>query len=473
MIDHFDLVILGSGSTAYSAAIGAAGREKSVLMTEMRSVGGTCLHRGCVPSKNLIEAAGLCHHARHFRFPGLKLSPVVVDFPELISQKDEVISALQQKKYLDVVAANPRIAIRPGRAEFIDPHTIAIEHNRVTADHILIATGSQPVVPLIRGLEEVPYLTSDLLTNQESMELKKLPESLVIIGGGYIALELGQMFARLGSQVCLLERSAQLLPHYEPEIGIALSEILRSEGLDIRVSVTIDSVAKGEQGIRVHTSSGPIDGTHLLIAAGRRPNTEHLHLEAAGVQAHPGGHILVNKYLQTTVPHIWAAGDVVKGPMATPVGAHDGSIVASNAFSSPKRVSSRAHIPRAIFTDPQVAVVGMTDAEATASGLDCECRTVSMEHVPRAVAVRDTRGLIKMVAERDSGRILGVSILAPNAAEFIHIAMLAIRADMTVNELIEHPFVYPTYSEAIKIAALAFKTDVTQLSCCAEGAIDG
>jgi len=274
----------------------------------------------------------------------------------------------------------------------------------------------------------------------------------------------------LGSQVCLLEKSQQLLPRYEPEIGSALSKLLIEEGLDIRTSVVVERVERTGEGVRVHTSAGIVDGSHLLVATGRRPKTDQLNLGAAGVDVDAGGHVLVDEYLQTSVANIWAAGDVIDAPMATPVGGHDGSIVAGNAFSSTKRPSDHTNIPRAIFTDPQVAVVGLTDAEAVKKGLACECHVVSMEHVPRAAAVRDTRGVIKMVAERSSGIIVGVSALAPHAAEFIHVAAFALRAKMTVDDLIGHPFIYPTYSEAVKIAALAFKTDVTKLSCCAEGA---
>jgi len=465
---HFDLVIFGSGSTAFSAAIKASELDKTVVMTEERTTGGTCVNRGCVPSKNLIEAAHLWHNAGHPRFPGLDTRQERLDFRQLIAQKDETIGLLRKKKYTSIAEASDRIQIKRGHTAFVDAHTIDIEGERITGEQILIATGSRPQIPPIPGLDRVPYLTSDLLTSQESQELTELPPVLAIIGGGYIALELGQMFARLGSHVTILEQSEHVLPNYEPEIGLTLQDLLRTEGIDLRTSTRAVRVERTASGIHVYTTQGMVEATHLLVATGRRPNSDHLNLSAAGVATDRNGFIRVDDYLRTNVPHIWAAGDVIGGQMATPVGAHDGAIVAQNAFASANRRTERAIIPRAIFTDPQVGIVGLTDEEAVAKGLACRCETVAMEHVPRAAAIHDTRGLIKMVIEDASERIIGVSILAPHASEFIHIAALAIRARMTIGDLIESIFVYPTFSEAIKIAALAFRKDVSRLSCCAE-----
>lgn len=466
---HYDLVILGSGSTAFAAALSAAAQGKTVLMTEERTVGGTCVNRGCVPSKNLIEAAHIWHDAGHPRFPGLNTRQEHLDFQALIAQKDDTIAALQSKKYMSVAGSSAWIEIKTGHAAFVDAHTIEVAGERATGDQILIATGSRSVIPPLPGLDSVPYLTSDLLTSGEPQELKELPGVLAIVGGGYIALELGQMFSRLGSKVIILEKSEHILSGYEPEVALGLESLLRGEGVDLRTNTAVERVEKSEDGVTVYTSAGTVKATHLLIATGRSPNSDGLNLEAAGVKTDSRGFIRVDENLRTNVPHIWGAGDVIGGQMATPVGAQDGSIVAENAFNGATRRAHQTLVPRAIFTDPQVAVVGLTDTEAVSKGLSCMCRTVSMEHVPRAAAIRDTRGLIKMVAEKESGRIVGVSILAPNAAELIHIAALAIKAGMTVDDVAESIFVYPTFSESIKIAALAFRTDVTKLSCCAEG----
>jgi mercuric reductase len=465
---HVDFVILGSGSTAFAAAIKASEHGKTVIMTEERTIGGTCVNRGCVPSKNLIEAAHLWHNAGHPRFPGLDTRQERLDFRQLIAQKDETIGLLRKKKYTSIAEASDRIQIKQGHTAFVGAHTIDIDGERITGEQILIATGSRPVTPPVSGLDSIPFLTSDLLTSRESQELTELPPVLVIIGGGYIALELGQMFARLGSHVTILEQSEHILPNYEPEIGLTLQSLLQMEGIDLRTNTKAERVEKTANGVHVCTSNGIIEATHLLVATGRRPNSDQLNLAAAGIETDARGFVRVDEYLRTNVPHIWAAGDVIGGQMATPVGAHDGAIVAENAFAGANRRTDRTIIPRAIFTDPQVGVVGLTDEETVAKGLDCRCETVEMAHVPRAAAIGDTRGLIKMVIEEESERIVGVSILAPHASELIHIAALALRAKMTLDDLIESIFVYPTFSEALKIAALAFRKDVSKLSCCAE-----
>ncbi len=463
-----DFLILGSGSTAFAAAIKASEYGKRVLMVEERTVGGTCVNRGCVPSKNLIEAAHIWHLAAHPRFPGIYTRQERVDFHELMAQKDEIVQELRQKKYLGIVDENVHLRIWKGHAQFVDPHIVEVDGEPVAAEQILIATGSRPVIPPMAGLEEVDALTSDLLGADDPEKLTELPPSLAIIGGGYIALELGQMFARLGSQVTIVEMLERILPNYEPEISFTLEHLLREEGIAIHTGARVERVERSPHGVVLHTSKGRFEACRLLIAVGRRPNTDQLNLRAAGVETDGQGFVKVDDYLRTNVPHIWAAGDVIGGQMATPVGAHEGTLVARNAFGGEQQRTDRSVIPRAVFTDPQVAVVGLSDEEATQRGYRCQCRVISLEQVPRAVATRNTHGLVKMVAEQDTERLLGVSMLAPNASEIIHVAALALRAQMTLHDLIDTLFVYPTLAESIKIAALAFRKDIRQLSCCAE-----
>ncbi len=463
-----DFLILGSGSTAFAAAIKASEYGKRVLMVEERTIGGTCVNRGCVPSKNLIEAAHLWHLAGHPRFPGVHTRQERLDFHALIAQKDEVVLDLRQKKYLSIADENAHLQVWKGHAQFVDPHTVEVDGEPVMADQILIATGSRPTIPPIPGLNEVDFLTSDLLGADDIEKLTELPPSLAIIGGGYIAVELGQMFARFGSQVTIIEMLDRLLPNYEPEIGLALQSILREEGIAVHTGTRVERVEHSPRGVVLHTTKGHFEACRLLVAVGRRPNTDQLNLKAAGVETDPQGFVKTDEYLRTNVPHIWAAGDVINGQMATPVGAHAGALVARNAFGKEPQRMDYTVIPRAVFTDPQVGVVGLTDEEASQQGYRCQCRVISLEQVPRAVATRNTRGLVKMVAERGTDRLLGVSMLAPNAAEIIHVAALALRAHMTINDLIDTLFVYPTLAESIKIAALAFRKDVSKLSCCAE-----
>lgn len=471
-----DLVILGSGSTAFAAALKAAELGKTAVMTESRVIGGTCVNRGCLPSKNLIEAARIYWEAAHPRFPGLGGKTLDLDFAALIRGKDEIVHEYRRRKYESIVSDSEHITIVSGHAAFVDPHSVAVDGQALIGDHVLIATGSRPVVPQIEGLRDVPYLTSDLLSADESFELTAQPRSLLVIGGGYIGLELAQMFTRLGTRVTLLQRSARILPEYEPEVSIALTEVLRGESLDIRTAVRIRAVRKDDAGVAVEieTATGveTLRAERLLVAAGRQPNTDNIGVERAGVALDERGFVVVNDELRTSVPHIWAAGDVIDGhtesQMATPVGAHDGNIAAGNALGAPWRTVDHRVLPRTIFTDPQVGVVGLTDAEANDRGFRCQCNTVPMHVVPRAGAVRDERGIIKMVLEQDTGRVLGVSMVGRDAGEVIHEAAMGLRSGATVHDFIDMVHVYPTMAEALKIVALSFFKDVEKLSCCAE-----
>jgi mercuric reductase len=484
--ERYDLVILGSGSTAFASAIHAQELGKTAVMIESRSLGGTCVNRGCLPSKNLIEAARLVHDAAHPRYPGLTAGRLGVNFPALIAQKDEVIGGYRDQHYASILDdadenGQPPLEVVQGRAVLLDPHAVEVrasdgEVRQLIGDQLLIATGSSPFIPDIPGLSETPYLMSDLLTSQEEMELTELPRSLLILGGGYIALELGQMFARFGSEVILVTRGPSILSGYEPEIVESLTEILREEGLQIETSAQARSVRREGDGValvgKLHGSSRTFSAEKLLVATGRRPNTQGIGLERAGVEVDQAGAVRVDRSLRTNVPHIWAAGDVIgretESQVATPVGAHDGKIAAHNALSGePLRQVDHTVIPRTIFTDPQVAVVGLTDEEAAAFGIACDCNTIPMSAVPRAGAIRDTRGVIKMVLDGPTRRVVGVSMLGTNAGEVIHEAAMALRFGATTDDFIDLIHVYPTMAEALKIVAISFTKDVNRLSCCA------
>lgn len=471
----YDLLILGSGSTAFAAALAAQAMGKTAVMTEARTVGGTCVNRGCLPSKNLIEAAKLLHEARHPRYPGLQPGQMTLDFAALVAQKRDLMQAYRQQKYANLIGG--AIHIEAGHARFVDPHTVDIAGKRLSGEKVLIATGSRPVVPEIDGLDQVPSLTSDLLTTDEPSELTQLPASMLIIGGGYIGLELGQMFQRFGTDVTLFDRNDHVLAHgYEPEVGRTIGRILTDEGLRVVTHATVRAVRQAHEGVvatvTVGGSERQYQAERVLVATGRRPNTDQIGLETAGVAVNGGGEIDVNASLQTNVAHIFAAGDVIGrqagSQMATPVGSQDGGIAARNALGEARRSVDHRVIPRVIFTDPQVAVVGMTEADAIAAGHPCWCNTLPMSLVPRAGAIRDTRGMIKMVADNDTHEVLGVSMVGPSAGEVIHEAAMALHFRATVQDFIDLIHVYPTMAEALKIVAISRYKDPARLSCCAE-----
>ena len=476
MAEHFDLVILGSGSTAFAAALRAAELGKTAVMTESRTLGGTCVNRGCLPSKNLIEAARLIWEARHPRYPGLRPAEIGFDFKELIRQKDQVIEDYRDRKYNSIVADADRITVYYGQAAFVDAHTVAVNGHTLTGEHCLIATGSRPTLPPIEGLNQVPYLTSDLLTSNEPQELFDLPESLVILGGGYIALELGQMFQRFGSLVTILEPSRRILPNDELEVSQTLTSLLRNEGVNLVTGVQVQRVLQEPGQVMVAGQTGGAErqfrAQRLLVATGRLPNTDDIGLEYVQVALDDHGFVRVGDDFQTNIPTIWAAGDVIDAhtgsQMATPVGAHDGGIVASNALDGAHRKADHAIIPRVIFTDPQVAVVGMTDKGANAARYHCWCNTIPMRLVPRAGAIHDPRGIAKMVIDADTDKVLGVSLVMRDAGEVIHEAAMGLRLGATIHDFIDMIHVYPTMAEALKIVAISRYKDPEKLSCCAE-----
>jgi mercuric reductase len=474
MPEPFDLLILGSGSTAFAAAIKANELGARAAMVERRTLGGTCANRGCLPSKNLIEAARIVHEAGHPRFEGLAPARVEVDFPVLVQQKDEVVHDYRAKKYA-AVAESIGVEILSGEARLAGPHTIALDGRTVEADRLLIATGSRPTVPEIPGLETVPYLTSDLLDADEAGRLTDLPEALVVLGGGYVAVELAQMFARLGSRVTLVARSA-LLRGYEPLLGETLAGAFRAEGIEVLTDTRVERVSADGAAVALAVETPAagriIRAARLLVATGRTPNTDDLDLPSAGITTDSGGFVPVDAGLRSNQSHIWAAGDVIGhqhgSQMATPVGARQGRIVAENALADAGRRFDGAVIPRAIFVDPPIGVVGLTEAEVKAKHLPAVVATTPLEYVPRAGAIHKTEGFVKLIASTIDERILGVHVIGESAPEIIHEAAMAMHFRATINDFVELIHVYPTMAEALKIGAQAFSRDVSKLSCCAE-----
>jgi mercuric reductase len=475
MTDSFDFLILGSGSTAFAAAIKASDLGARVAMVERRTLGGTCANRGCLPSKNLIEAARIVHEATHPRYAGLAPAAVGVDFPALVAQKDDLVREYRAKKYASVADGLSDLELLEGDAAFVDPHTILLGDRRVTGARILIATGSRPTIPPIPGLDSVPFLTSDLLDADEAGRLTELPETLVVLGGGYVAVELAQMFSRLGSRVTMIARSG-LLSGYEPDLGRTLADAFAAEGIEILSRARVERVSGDERAVALAVELADVGrvvrAERLLVATGRMPNTDTLGLDRAGVAVDQGGFVVVDARLRTNQPHIWAAGDVIGrqhgSQMATPVGARQGRIVADNAFADAGQRFDGTVIPRAIFTDPPIAVVGETEAEVRARHYPAVAATTPLMYVPRAGAVHRTTGLVKFIASTIDERVLGVHVIGESAPEIIHEAAMAMHFKASLADFIDLIHVYPTMSEALKIGAQAFSRDVTKLSCCAE-----
>lgn len=463
--DH--LVIIGGGSAAFAAAIRATELgATATIINDRLPIGGTCVNVGCVPSKTLIRAAEAHHRAGHHAFAGIESRSRVTDFGAVIRQKRELVEQLRQAKYIDVVDPLPGVRLVGGRARLAASGTVEVNGESIIGGRVLIATGVAPYVPPIPGLADAGYLT-----NESLFELEELPESLIVLGGRYVALECAQMMARFGTRVTLLQRSGRILPTEMPDITDGLTAHLQEDGIEVVTGVTTRSLRRERDGIVVETE---VEGTartfaasQILVATGRRPNTGAMGLEEAGVHLDEQGFVIVDESLRTSVPGVYAAGDVIGDPEFVYTAAYEGSLAAENAITSGTRPRDYTALPWVIFTDPQVAGVGLDEAQARERGIDAEVAVIPLAYVPRSLAARDTRGFIKLIRDKATDRLVGGRILAPEGSELLMEIALAIRFGITVEQLRSSFHPYLTLGEGVKLAAIAFGKDIAALSCCA------
>ena len=462
----FDLMVIGAGSAGFAAAIKAAELGRRVVLVGSGIIGGTCVNVGCIPSKTLIRAVEVLHLAGQARFRGVHTVPGRISWAEVIGDKDELVNRLRQEKYIDVLSAYPEISYIEGPARLTGGNGVEVGGRAYAPGKIVVATGAQPWAPAIPGLAEAGYLDST-----SALELRELPKSMIVLGGNSVGLELAQTFARAGTYVTVLEVLPSILPFEDEEIGSALTRYLEGEGLRIVPGFKTASVARqnGRYVLRGVKNEGEVtfDAEQLLVATGRRANSADMGLEEAGVHLGARGEVLVNDLLQTHNPFVYAAGDVTGRDMFVYVASYSGGLAAENALTSAGKVYDASYIPRITFTDPQVASAGLTEAAARGQGRDVRVSVVAMAHVPRAQAARDTRGLVKLVADAQTDHLVGAHVLAPEAGEMIQTAVLAIRFGIRVGDLRRTMFPYLTNAEGLKLAALAFEKDISKLSCCA------
>ena len=460
------IAVIGSGGAAMAAALKAVEQGARVTLIERGTIGGTCVNIGCVPSKIMIRAAHIAHMRRESPFDGgIAAAVPAIDRGKLLAQQQARVEELRHTKYEGILDGNPAITVLHGEARFKSVHSLNVQLNdggerEVTFDRCLVATGASPAIPPIPGLKDTPYWTST-----EALVSDTIPDRLAVIGSSVVALELAQAFARLGSQVTILARST-LFFREDPAIGEALTAALRAEGITVLEHTQASNVAYADGEFVLKTSGGELRADQLLVATGRTPNTRSLALDAAGVTVNAQGAIVIDQGMRTSAPHIYAAGDCTDQPQFVYVAAAAGTRAAINMTGGDAALDLTA-MPAVVFTDPQVATVGYSEAEAHHDGIETDSRTLTLDNVPRALANFDTRGFIKLVAEVGSGRLIGVQAVAPEAGELIQTAALAIRNRMTVQELADQLFPYLTMVEGLKFAAQTFTKDVKQLSCCA------
>ncbi|QDI91961.1 mercury(II) reductase [Salicibibacter cibarius] len=461
----YDFLIIGSGAAAFSSAIKASETGAKVAMVERSTVGGTCVNIGCVPSKTMLRAGEINGLAQNTPFSGLQTSAGPADLAQLTEQKDELVTQMRQEKYIDLIDEYGFDLVR-GEAEFIDDKTIQVNGQSITAKSFLIATGAPPDIPAIPGMDMVDYLTSTT-----ALELKEMPKRLAVIGSGYIATELGQMFHNLGTEVTLMQRSERLFNTYDPEISEAIGEALIKEGLNLITGVTYlrveqKAITKNVY-IEVNGEEQVVEADQILVATGRNPNTKALNLEAAGVKTGKKGEVQTDEYLQTTNNRIYAAGDVTLGPQFVYVAAYEGEIVAGNVLGLTKRKIDLRFVPGVIFTKPSMATVGLTEQQAKERGYDVKTSVLPLDAVPRALVNYETTGVYKLVVDTQTRKLIGAHIVSENAGDVIYGATLAVQFGLTIEDLTNSFVPYLTMAEGLKLAALAFDRDVSKLSCCA------
>ena len=466
----YDLLILGSGSTAFAAALRATSYGARVLMFEKSVLGGTCINWGCIPSKTLIHAALFKHEAHLGNRVGLNSEDGLhaVDTERLFSHREAVVAKLRQERYLDVLSGMKGLKLVKGTARFSDSRTVVCEEHHYISERFLIATGGNPRIPALPGLEKCTYYTS-----RSALLLKKLPGSLVIIGGGVIAVELGQMYHRLGCRVTILEHGSRLLPTIERELSESLREILEQEGLKVVTKVNFCSLDRlGE----LNVVYADVDGKHheytcetLLLAIGTVPATSGIGLETTGAALDDKGFIITDLQMRSSVAGIWAAGDVVGKMMIATVGAKEGIVAVDDMFNQGCGCAmDYVTAPMAIFTDPEVAMVGHSEESALKAGFDCIVNCMPVSAIPKAHVTGMTHGVIKMIADRVTGRLLGVHLVCHRGADMINEAALALRLRATVTDIATTMHVYPSIGEGLKLCAQGFNRDISRLSCCAE-----
>ncbi|MCL4389422.1 mercury(II) reductase [Candidatus Marsarchaeota archaeon] len=470
---EYELVILGNGAAAFAAAIKADELGKKTAMIKGGTIGGTCVNVGCVPSKRLLVSGEVIRNTITHNLG----KDVIVqhdeefDFAKLMEFKKKLVENLRYEKYESVLSKLKNVELYEGMASFISERGVEIRYNDkstvILGKKFIVATGASPSIPKLQGIDSIDYWT-----NIEGLEQEKVPESLIVIGGRALGLEFAQMYNRFGTRVTLLQRSPSLIPEEEPEMANALKSYLEEDGIVIHTGVALKSIEKNAKNNKVIVKA-EINGRQvmfeaqsILFATGRIPNTKSLNVENAKIKLGAKGEIIIDSEMKTNNPNVFAAGDVTGEPMLESLAAREGTYAAESALLGSHKKIDKSIVPRAIFTDPQFASVGITEREVIESFKACTCRLVRFTNVPKAIIMGDTRGMIKMVAHPETHIILGVQILSPMAAEIIHEAVMIVKNRYRIEDVIDTIHVFPTMSESLKIVAQSFFRDIKDTSCC-------
>ncbi|MEX0931040.1 MAG: mercury(II) reductase [Candidatus Paceibacterota bacterium] len=493
-MNTYDLIIIGGGAGAFAAAIKANELgAKTAIINAGLPLGGTCVNVGCVPSKTLLWAGEVMHQAKHHGIPGVDIEVKNFDFKKIVQDELSLVKKMRQEKYEKVLNSLEHVTFIEGKASFVSKNEVEVYpvrnsegsqrevsngvngptfaeatagKEKLSAEKFIIAAGSTATVPDIDGIKETGFIT-----HIEALRLEKQPEELVVIGAGPVGLEFAQMYARFGTKVTVLQRGPAVLPQVEKPLTDRLTEVLKKEGITIITNAEVTKAhADGNKKVvtyNVDNKEQTVQGDEILLAAGKTANTQSLNLEAVDVKVNERQSVVVNETLQTSNKNIFAVGDVTNAPARYETTAgREGTLAAENALKGTHLSIDYNTVPFTIFTDPQIAGVGTNESEQMKQKGICNCRTISFEHVPKAIIMRRTEGLIHMAVDTDSPKIVGMQILAPNAGELIATGMMIVKNRNTIDDVVNSLPMFPTLSESIKIAALSFTKDISKLSCC-------
>jgi pyruvate/2-oxoglutarate dehydrogenase complex dihydrolipoamide dehydrogenase (E3) component len=450
---HYDAAIIGTGQGGKPLATALAGAGYRTAIIERGDVGGSCVNEGCTPTKTMVASARAAYLARRASDYGVETGSVSVDMDKVRQRKRDIVESFRgggQRR----LESTENLDLLMGEASFVGPKELEVDLNgagilRLSADRIFINTGTRPAVPPVEGLEGVPFLD-----NRSVMELGEVPEHLLVLGGGYVGLEFGQMFRRFGSRVTIVQRGAQLLPREDNDVAEGVANILREDGIEVLLGTSALSAARSGDGgvsLKVRTSEGErsLAGSHLLVATGRVPNTERLNLEIAGIKTDEKGFVRVDERLETSVPGVWAMGDVKGGPAFTHISYDDFRVIRANLLDGADESIEGRPISYTVYTDPQLGRVGLSEREARERGHDFEVAKMPMKHVARALETDESRGFMKALVDSKTGQILGCAVLGMEGGEIMSLMHVAMLGKVPFTTLRDAPFAHPTLAESL------------------------
>jgi pyruvate/2-oxoglutarate dehydrogenase complex dihydrolipoamide dehydrogenase (E3) component len=443
---NVDVIIIGSGQAGVPLATRLAAAGKRVLLAEREALGGTCVNYGCTPTKTMIASARAAQVARTASRLGVFAEGVRVDFGAVVARKDAVVRRWVDGVRRRLTAAGDRLVLVEGHARFVGAREVEVAGQRHHAETVIINVGARPSVPKMEGLGDVPWLD-----NHRLMNLRELPAHLVVVGGGYVGCEFAQMFRRFGAKVTITGRAEHLLPQEDVEVSQAIEQVFRDEGIDLRLGKGARVCTRRDGGVCVAVADGgEVSGSHVLVATGRVPNTDDLGCKAAGVECDDKGFIVVGEHFETAAPGVYAVGDATPQPQFTHASWDDHRILFEHLMGRPSRTRGGRNVPSTVFTDPQVARVGLTEKEARARGVEHEVATMPFGSVARAIETDETAGVLKVVIDPKSERILGAAIVGAEAGELIHVFVALMQAGASARAIVDAQFVHPTFAEGVQ-----------------------